>query len=148
MTLLASRYDDAYPTCQYTHVTLRVYSDTHSPEVISEMLELAPSDAQHKDKLRLGDDGRAVKIELHGWFLSSEGKVRSRDVRPHLDWLLSELGPRVNALRALCERGAHADIACLWVSATGVGGPTLSAKQCAQLADIGVDFWFDIITPN
>jgi hypothetical protein len=36
------------------------------------------------------------------------------------------------------------DIACLWDSHAGHGGPTLSPDLLRRLADLGIELWFDI----
>jgi hypothetical protein len=81
---------------------------------------------------------------LHGWFLSSDGEVESRDVRLHLDWLLSRIAPQAEAILALQREGCRMDVSCYWVSASGHGGPSVRPAQMGELARLGLELWFDV----
>src|SRR5262249_2630582 len=137
-------YDDLYPTCEYTHVTMRLYSDSISPEEMTLMFSCRPTSTQRKGDIRNPNGRRPITLKLNAWFLCSEGEVQSKDVRRHLDWLLDRLGNCSDALQTLSGRGARADIMCLWISKSGNGGPTLSPRQCQRIAELGVDCWFDV----
>lgn len=132
-----------YPTCEETYVTLRVYHDSADPASVSSALRLEPSDSQ-----RVGEayERRGVtrSYKLSGWFLCSEGRVESYDTAKHLDWLLQQLQPSHQALDSLRSQGWRMDIACLWDSHAGHGGPTLSRDLLRRLADLGIELWFDI----
>ena len=137
-------YDDEYPTCDETHVSLRIYSEETPPASITERLGVEPTSIQHKGQVRNPEGRRPVVLKHHGWFLESENHVTSKDVRRHLDWLLDRMDERAEPLAALMQEGARADIACFWMSASGHGGPTLSPSQMKRMAALGVDCWFDV----
>ena len=135
--------DDDYPTCAETYVTLRAYHDSADPTFVSSALGLEPTKEQ-----RAGESyerrGVPCTYRLSGWFLSSKAKVQSYDAAKHLDWLLQQLQPHQEILKALRSQGWRMDIACLWDSHSGHGGPTLSANLLQRLAALGVELWFDI----
>ncbi len=130
-------YSDDYSTCSSTFATLRIYSQTVRADEITDALGVQPT--------RTLSPGE--KSKLHGWFLSSEGRVQSRDLRRHLDWVLDQLAAGNNPTQQLTLRipgKVVADISCLWISAVGHGGPTLSPKQMLRMARQGLECWFDI----
>jgi hypothetical protein len=130
-----------YPTCERTYATLRIYPEVLDPSVVTARLGIEPSNWQRRGESRLSG-GRPAK--LHGWFLSSDGAVASRDVRRHLDWLLAQLTPRVSAVHALQADGCSMDVSCFWVSASGHGGPSVRPAQMGELARLGLELWFDV----
>jgi hypothetical protein len=144
MTTPVSKYDDDHSACEYTHVTLRVYSEKLSPEELAQRLPCPPTSTQRKGDVRNPHGRRPMTLKLSGWFLCSEAKVASKDVRRHLDWLLDAVGECGAAPRDLLELGAWSDIMCLWISKSGNDRPTLSPYQCRRMADLGRDCWFDV----
>jgi hypothetical protein len=66
--------------------------------------------------------------------------VESYDSEEHFDWLLSQIEPKLSILQSrTTEHGWRADIACLWDSQFGHGGPTLSPALLQQLAALGIE---------
>ncbi len=130
-----------YPTCERTYATLRIYPEALDPSDVTARLGIEPSDWQRQGESRKPGDRPA---KLHGWFLSSEGAVESRDVRRHLDWLLARLTPRADAVVALQAEGCRMDVSCFWVSASGHGGPSVRPAQMGELARLGLELWFDV----
>ena len=143
LTSVSTMYNDNYGPCERTYVTLRVYSDGIPPETISARLGVEPSSSQIRGSLP-PTATTSVIPRMHGWFLSSQGHIQSRDSRRHIDWLLDRVEPALPALRELLADGARADISCFWVRAWGHGGPTLSQTQLGRLALTGLDFFYDV----
>jgi len=136
-------YDDGYPTCAETYATLRIYPGDLDPSSVTERLAIEPSTWQ-----RRGESQRIMGVPkvatINGWFLSSEGRIVSRDSRRHLDWLLDQIAAKAPSLRSLRDEGSRIDICCKWLSASGHGGPTLSPTQMRRLAELDLELWFDI----
>ena len=132
-------YSDDYKSCEETFVTLRVFSDAQPPDFVSNFLKLTPSRVQVKGE----ELGKKSICTSNGWFLSSEGAVNSKDARRHIDYLLDLVLPVKDKIDELQKSSAKIDITCYWLSKSCNGGPTLSKKQLRNLADLGVDFWFD-----
>jgi uncharacterized protein DUF4279 len=136
-------YDDDYASCSGTYVTIRIYPGELLPDEITQRLGIEPSRTQVRGSGTPTAQAPVVP-RLHGWFLSSEGAVRSLDCRRHIDWLLRTLGPVHERLQVLRRSGVRMDISCYWGSAWNHGGPTLSPAQLEGLARVGLDFWFDV----
>lgn len=83
------RYDDSYPTCERADAELRVYTGEMDPDLVSRRLGISPSRLLVKGQQITNSLGRERVVKLNGWFLSSEGTSASRDLRRHIDWLLS-----------------------------------------------------------
>lgn len=130
-----------YPTCERTYATLRVYPEVLNPADVTARLGIEPTDWQQRGE-SCQPGGRPAP--RHGWFLSSEGAVASQDVRRHLDWLLSHVVPRADALLALQADGCRMDVSCFWMSASGHGGPSVQPDQMGALARLGLELWFDV----
>ncbi len=132
-----------YPTCARTFATLRIYSGRLTPAEVTSRLGVEPSRSQRKGDA-LTKSKQPVLAKMHGWFLTSEGAIESRDVRRHLDWLLEQLGPRVDAIRSLQSDGCSMDISCYWLSFSGHGGPSVLPAQMGELGRLGLELWFDV----
>lgn len=136
-----SGYDDDYPTCAETFSTLRIFSDNVTPQDITNTLAVDPSNIFHK-----GDSNGTgkTKRKAHGWFLSTEGLVDSRDCRRHIDEILDRMDGRARSLRELRNRGCSADITSFWVSTGFAGGPVLEPCQMRRLSELDLALWWDI----
>ncbi|MCA9622299.1 MAG: DUF4279 domain-containing protein [Myxococcales bacterium] len=168
-------YDDEYPSCRRTYATFRLFSSTATPEEIGRALLCEPTDTHHRgDRVssrsnpranasstseargrgttrRREPEGRPTRYAVrptHGWFLSTEAALASKDTRRHLDWLLDRLEPRAAELAELLANGAEADIFCFWASARGQGGPTLSPPQMRRLASLQLSCSYDCYGPD
>jgi len=137
--------DRKYATCDETHLELRIYPGHKSPEEISELLRIEPTRTQIKGTFVKNSRGRSREIKITGWFLSSEGIVASRDLREHVDWLITKLGSATRALQLLQESvDTKMTVSCTWWSAAGHGGPALSPVQMAALSELNLEVSFDI----
>ena len=134
-------YDDDYATCAETYSTFRIFSGTVSAERITRLLHVQPSQVHAIGDLVNPRMSRTRKE--HAWFLSSDGRVVSRDTRRHLDWLLDQLEPSLDDLRRLRTDGAQMDVVAYYVS-LGQGGPWITSRQMERLAAFGVDCWWDV----
>ena len=139
-----TNYDDDFPTCEQTYATLRVFSDDINPHAITLSLGVDPSESFEKGEGR-GNKGALRKF--HGWFLSSEKTVESKDTRRHIDWIISKIRDKSQELAELQAKGVEIDISCLWLS-NGQGGPILSPPQIKELALFNIDIWWDVYFNN
>lgn len=136
-------YDDDYPSRCRTFVTLRLFG-VHPAEV-SQMLPLCPDRIRVQGaRWRTPQGPSSTLARWHGWFFSSRGRLRSRDVQRHLDWLLDRLEPHAGVLRRLRTSGCRMEVACFWESAWEHGGPSLSPATMRRLADLGLEVRFDV----
>lgn len=137
--------DNTYPSCERTYAELRIYPKSLDPEVVTNMLGIEPSSTQKKGDIKINSLGRSCKTHRNGWFLSTEEVVVSKDLRPHLDWLLEQLNPIRKALIGVQGlEGMLMTVNCVWWSAGGQGGPTLWPKQMELLAELNLECGFEI----
>jgi hypothetical protein len=136
--------DTREPSCERTAAELQIYSGDVRPESVTSRLEITPT-----SEVTLGEPSKYRNPEnpprgkVNAWFLSSEEKIESMDVRDHLDWLLERIIPRRDALLALQqEPGVLMSVYCPWWAKTGGGGPTLWPEQMRALADLNLECTF------
>jgi hypothetical protein len=134
------QYDDAYSTCLETYSTLRIFSDKISPDEITKLLQIRPTDGFQKGEPH--SKGK-LKRKINGWFYSTRELSPSKDTRRHLDLILSALEGRENVIKKLHLDGCKIDITAYWVSA-GHGGPWLMPQQMVKLGTLGISVWWDI----
>lgn len=140
--------DDGYPTCAKTHAGLRIYHDELDPGSVMSTLGVQPTRTQVKGQACTGASGRTLTPEVGGWFLSTEGRVDSKDVRRHLGWLSVKLAGRDDALRSLRASGHRMDVFCYWLSAEGHGGPMLSPAIMRRFGELDLGIGFDFYGPT
>jgi hypothetical protein len=130
-----------YPTCERTFATLCIYPESLDPAEVTNRLRIEPTEWQRRGEPRKPGGWPAKR---HAWFLSSDGAVESRDVRRHLDWLLSLIVPEADAILALQRDRCLMDVSCYWLSACGHGGPSVRPAQMGELARLGLELSFDV----
>lgn len=127
-----SPIDDSNPGCHETWSELRLRSVHLSLEEVVRVLDLTPGEVEDLDP--------ANRSPIRSFALSSRGRVSSRSLRRHLDWLLAKLSGREEALAALRLQNVTMDILCPW---QGDGGTTLWPVQMRAIAALGLDFAID-----
>ncbi len=138
------KYDDQYSTCDSTYATLRIFHESLVPDDINDLLGVSATSSQQRGDPISSKRPEKGERKVGGWFLESEGKVDSKDSRRHIDWLLDQVEGKGTVLEELRIKGYKIDISCYWDSASGHGGPTVSPAQSKQLADLGIELWFDV----
>lgn len=115
------------------------------PEEVTRCLGIHPSESRTVGEEIVNSLGRKRIARSTFWSLSSEGHVRSLDLRRHLDWLLAQLATCAESLAALqAVRGVKMRVDCVWYSKAGHGGPTLWPEQMRRMADLNLECGFDI----
>jgi len=133
------KYDHKYRSCSRTYSTLRIYPKDVHPDVITKLLNIKPSRT-----LIAGPNGPRGRIVVSGWFLTTRGKLKSKDSRRHIDWLLDKIEPVSEQILSLQKQGVSMDISSFWGSASGDGGPILSPEQMARLVKMNLEVWWDV----
>jgi hypothetical protein len=112
---------------------------------VSEALQLRPDEATEAGKVTRHKRTGIVRVpKLNVWSLSSEGKVSSKDLRDHLDWLLNFLEDRQEGLALLQARqDVRMNVLCVWWASEGGGGPVLWPEQMQKLAALNLECAFD-----
>jgi hypothetical protein len=134
-------YDDSYPTCSRTWATLFIFlPDTTSPDALTANLGVQPSKIHVKGEVYKGKVRKWPTV----WFIESTGKVESKDVRRHIDWLLEKVEHKAEVFHQLQADGAEIYLSCFWGSAVGHGGPMLDPKLLKRIVLLNIGIAFDI----
>lgn len=134
--------DRDFIPCDYTYVSLLIYCGDTSPDTISKMLGLQPTEACDKGEIVTSKTtGRSRTNKFNIWILCSENKEDSRDVRHHLDWLLERLVSRSKALHKIqAINGIEMSVRCVWWHKCGKrGGPVLWPRQMQILSALNLE---------
>jgi len=137
------RYNHRYPSCTRTYVTLAVYSKTLAAKSLTKALGVRPSRTTRAGQ-PMPSIGTPRLATWNGWFLSSQRKCLSRDLRAHLDFVLDQIAPAKHALELLFDEGCEAHLSVFWESAAGNGGPLLDRRILGRLAECSLELHFDI----
>ena len=140
-------YNDNYETCQKTYAILCIYLEDIKPEEVTERLKIEPTRIQSKGEVVHIQTKLPKAVMPNAWFLSSQGKLLSKDLRRHLDFILDQLVPKVADLHELQQLGSKMCISCYWLSKCGSSGPTISPEQMRKLVLLNLELWFDIYFP-
>lgn len=140
MNEISKDYDDNYAGCLRTYATLRIYPGAIHPDEVTARLGIAPSKFWIRDETLAANPAlkAAGAKAMHGWFLTTHGKLKSKDTRRHIDLLLTPLLVVVNEVEHLQREGAAMDIICFWHAAPLQGGPALAPPQLRLLADLNI----------
>jgi len=147
MNEIGKDYDDNYSGCLRTYATLRIYPGEIHPQEVSARLHIVPSKFWVRDETLAANPTQMKSPRakaMHGWFLTTHGKLDSRDTRRHIDLLLEPLLPVAGELANLQRQGAAVDIICFWHAAPQQGGPALSSRQLRNLSDLNIAIAWNI----
>jgi hypothetical protein len=133
------KYNHKYQSCTRTYSTLRIFPKNAHPDVITNLLKIKPTRISIA-----GPTGPIGRIVVSGWFLTTQGKLKSKDSRRHIDWLLDKIEPVSEQILALQKQGMSMDISSFWGSASGNGGPTISPEQMTRLVKMNLEVWWDV----
>ena len=134
-------YDDSYPTCSRTWVTLCIFlPDTTSADELTQKLGVQPSKIRVKGEFYNGK----IRNWPTAWFLESAEKLESKDVRRHIDWVLEQVEHKPEVFTQLQGDGAEIHLSCFWGAATGQGGPMLDPQILKRMALLNIGIAFDI----
>jgi hypothetical protein len=141
---LRSRFtpvNDADDAVDRTCAQLCIYSGEIQASKVTELMCLSPSRTVTKGEASAPNSRGLVRVRtLNGWFLSSEEHVQSKDLRRHLDWVVSQLQPHAEALRFLQQQpNVRMYVSCPWWARHGGGGPSLWPEQMRALADLNLE---------
>lgn len=80
-------------TCGECYAVFSIYSKSISPDKISHILQLNSTEQYMQGEDVSTPWGKTVKSPQSCWFLSSQNKLHSKDLRAHLQWLLDIIQP-------------------------------------------------------
>jgi len=141
---------DENPNCEATHATFRLIGDSLKPTEVEAALGIQGDFGVARDEIRRGGivAKRTVRQPTGVWYLTTEGKPGSTSVERHLIYLLEQVEPVSERLAQLVDRASlTADLYCYWVSATGQGGPAVSAETLDRIARLSAELSFEFHGP-
>ena len=141
--------DPEYGTCALTFVSMLVLPPAPSSyeqlQEIDTLLGLEATERCLAFEVMPYSVGAAGIFESPTWRFSSEGALKSRDLRHHLDWLLNRLEPRASKIASLqLLPGWRMSVSAVWWSAHNEGGPTLWPPQLARLAALNLELGLEV----
>ena len=140
---------DENSNCARTYATFRLFGDALHLDEVTAALAVQPTRALAKDEeIPAGREGKARRQRTGMWLLGTEDKLESTSLERHLIHLLDAIEPAaraLNALRTQCD--LRADFFCYWLSATGNGGPEVSAATLARMAALDASLIIDFYGP-
>lgn len=144
MTVSATeQYNDNYETCERAVVRLRIYTGDVSPEEITVATGLTPSRVTRKGEVVTRSEGRSRVSPRNAWFLDTESHVNSRDLRRHIDWMLTSIKASRISVAQLRENGCEVDFLCIWWSKYNTGGPIIWPRQLIEIGLLGLECIFE-----
>jgi hypothetical protein len=147
MNEIGKDYDDNYSGCLRTYATLRIYPGDIHPDEVTRRLGITPSRFWVRDETLAANPVQRASPgakAMHGWFLTTHGRLDSRDTRRHVDLLLAPLLEVADAVGSLQQQSAAMDIICFWHAAPLQGGPALAPRQLRLLADLNIAIAWNI----
>lgn len=134
-----------YPTCSECFIRLMIYPEDVHPDRITEIFKITPTSINVAGDSVTNSLGRTRITKYSGWFLLSEGFVRSKDLRDHVDWLVNKIQPFSEQLREIQKiKDIKITLKCVWFSVLGHSGPVLWPEQMRAIADLDLELTFDI----
>jgi hypothetical protein len=147
MNEISKDYDDSYSGCLRTYATLRIYPGDVHPQEVTTRLNIAPSKFWVRDEALAANPAQKASAgakAMHGWFLTTHGRLDSKDTRRHIDMLLAPLLTVAGEVEGLQQQGAVMDIICFWHAAPQQGGPALAPRQLQALAQLNIAIAWNI----
>ena len=137
------------PNCSETNATFRLVGDLVDPSQITLLTGAAPLSAARKGETHVGSHTKKTyEYKTGAWCVSSEDVVESTSIERHLVFLLDILEPKKESIKKLIKQlSIRADFHIYWVSATGTGGPVISADTLRRIADLNADLDFEFQGP-
>lgn len=116
---------------------LRIVGSNVDPDLITSASGITPT-----LRVAIGDTTpKGTRPRTEGiWAFDTDGLLDSTDLEEHVKLLLGKLPSN---FAALVPAGARSEILCVWHSATGHGGPSLTPSVLAEVAAAGVTLDFD-----
>ena len=138
------RYDRA-------HASLRISGESLDPLTVTLALRLPPDLTYRRGepRLRRAKNGRVIEHSPHRvgmWLMSSEQWVDSPRLETHLRWLLDQLEPKAETVRALLSTGVTADFFC-FAAGSSPRPPALPRAVRERAAALGIEIGIDYYGP-
>lgn len=138
------------PNCSQTWATFRLAGEDLDPDEVTLLTGVTPSLAFRKgDSVFNPHTGEKICERKAGcWAVNTEDDVESTSMERHLVLLLDILEQSRDRIKELIRRlSLEADFHVYWVTASGTGGPIITAATLKRIADFGTDLDFEFQGP-
>ncbi len=139
-------------TIRRVHVEFLLSAPDLDPEEVSSALKIKPTRSAKRGDERRNPRGALLSPHKEGWWeLSSEGKVKSKDINKHFEYLLKRLLPhRERILSFAKDKGGETFFDVLWENTYlyAGNGPLLSNQNIKGMAELNAGIGFDIYQIN
>jgi hypothetical protein len=133
-------------TIRRIHVDFILSAPNLDPAKVTSALKIKPSESARRGDERRNPRGDLLSPHKEGWWrLSSEGKVKSKDINKHFEYLLKKLLPHKSTILKLAKDGeTFFDV--LWENTNLYAGtgPVLSNQSIKGMAELNASIGFDI----
>jgi hypothetical protein len=128
-----------------TYASLYIAHNNMSPDDISGILQLQPTDKQVKGDIICLPSKKIKVAAISYWKLSTESLVQSEYMEPHLDWLIQQLLPVKDQIISLQKiPDILMRLRCIWCSGEENNGINFTAEQIKRLAELNMDCSFGL----
>ncbi len=139
-------------TIRRVHVEFLLSAPDLDPEEVSSALKIKPTRSAKRGDERRNPRGALLSPHKEGWWeLSSEGKVKSKDINKHFEYLLKRLLPHRDLLLSFAKaKGGETFFDVLWENTYlyAGNGPLLSKQSIKGMAELNAGIGFDIYQIN
>lgn len=122
----------------------RVMGPDLDPAVVSQLLELEPTEAHRRGDPRVGKSGRRYSDFAEGLWGWRTDLAKSEPLAEHLRALLDVLEPKAMAFQQLQEMGLRLDLFVGVFGSEGNFALILEQELLSRLARLGVDLVLDV----
>ena len=133
-------------TIRHVHVEFDLTAPNLDPNEVSLALKIKPTRSARRGDERRNLRGTLLSPHKEGWWqLSSEGKVKSKDINKHFEYLLKKLLPRSETILSFAKDG-ETYFGVLWENTYlyAGNGPVLSSQSIKGMAELNARIGFDI----
>ncbi len=123
-----------------TRAKLLVYTGDMLPDKVTKLLHIEPSELLRKGESVTNRIGRTRIHKLNAWFLCSEPKINSLDLKDHLNYILETIYPAKEQLFLLQkDKQIKMRISCVWYSKGDTSGINLSPDQMKKMSELNLE---------
>ncbi|MEE9491962.1 MAG: DUF4279 domain-containing protein [Gammaproteobacteria bacterium] len=122
-----------------TFATLRIFSASICPEVITDRLGLESNTGYIRDP----DARRRSKRETNYWGWCTKDELESTDNLVHIKAIIKRFKQKAVLLKELRSEECQMDICCYFVT-SGQGGPYMDLSAMNALYKLGLEIWWDV----
>lgn len=136
--------NEEYPTCNECWASFNIISDSVNPDKITEKLNIKPTRQNKKGDLFVNVLNKSTQKVINGWFIESEGVIKSKDLRDHVDYVLDFLVPIKDKILEIQKwDDIKMTLTCSWWGFMHCG-PTLWPVQLEKMSmlNIAIEIYF------